>query len=87
MQILEELHKETIEKTSPDGFFEFDVIPSEWRLIINDIVDTFEYGQYKDEIKSENVILSDYDTIVQKGICCYIPDIYLMIEFYKSISE
>ena len=79
-------NEDSIEKTSSDGFFEFDVIPGEWKFIINEIVDTFEYGQYKNELNIEKIISIDYNTIVQKGIYCHIPNIYLMVEFYKTIS-
>lgn len=78
---------DNIEKTSSDGFFEFDVIPSYWRFVISEIEDTSEYGRYKKEIERKKIISVDYDTIVQKGIYCYISDIYLLVEFNKKVSS
>lgn len=78
---------DNIEKTSSDGFFEFDVIPSYWRFVISEIEDTSEYGRYKKEIERKKIISVDYDTAVQKGIYCYISDIYLLVEFNKKVSS
>lgn len=78
---------DNIEKTSSDGSFEFDVIPSYWRFVISEIEDTSEYGRYKKEIEREKIISVDYDTAVQKGIYCYISDIYLLVEFNKKVSN
>lgn len=78
---------DNIEKTSSDGFFEFDVIPSYWRFLISEIEDTSEYGRYKKEIERKKIISVDYDTAVQKGIYCYISDIYLLVEFNKKVSS
>ncbi len=78
---------DNIEKTSSDGFFEFDIIPSYWRFVISEIEDTSEYGRYKKEIEREKIISVDYDTAVQDGIYCYISDIYLLVEFNKKVSN
>lgn len=76
-----------IEEKNLDGVFEYNVTPGSWRFKTTYLLDTDKYGVYQNKIKRENILYVHYDMITSEGIYCTLPDIYVLIEFYKNISS